>query len=123
MLRSPLRILLATTILACFVLGSADARRTSYGGTIVVGLSNGDPGSLDPTTNRSTALTEILRVMCLTLYDVESNHGAPQLVPVLAAALPAISADKLSYTVQLKREILFNDGTPFNAQAVVATYE
>src|SRR5947208_1522094 len=36
---------------------------------------------------------------------------------------PRISADKLTYTIQLRQGIEFNDGTPFNAQAVIATYE
>ena len=44
-------------------------------------------------------------------------------MPVLAAALPVLSKDKLSYTVQLRQGVQFNDGTPFNAQAVVASYQ
>src|SRR5262249_32544080 len=43
--------------------------------------------------------------------------------PWLAAALPTLSRDKLTYTVQLRQGILFNDGTPFNAQAVVTSLE
>src|SRR5262249_25619015 len=46
-----------------------------------------------------------------------------RLAPVLAAALPVLSKDKLSYTIQLQQGVLFNDGTPFNAQAVVASYQ
>ena len=42
---------------------------------------------------------------------------------MLAAALPVLSKDKLSYTVQLRQGIKFNDGTPFNAQAVVTTVQ
>jgi peptide/nickel transport system substrate-binding protein len=42
---------------------------------------------------------------------------------VLAAALPVLSKDKLGYTIQLRQGVLFNDGTPFNAQAVVTNYQ
>ena len=42
---------------------------------------------------------------------------------MLAAALPVLSKDKLSYTIQLRKGIKFNDGTPFNAQAVVTTVQ
>ncbi len=44
-------------------------------------------------------------------------------VPVLAAGLPVLSKDKRTYTVQLRKGIEFNDGTPFNAQAVVTTVQ
>ena len=42
---------------------------------------------------------------------------------MLAAALPVLSKDKLSYTIQLRKGVQFNDGTPFNAQAVVTTVQ
>ncbi len=42
---------------------------------------------------------------------------------MLAAALPVLSKDKLTYTIQLRQGIVFNDGTPFNAQAVVTTVQ
>ena len=42
---------------------------------------------------------------------------------MLAAALPVLSKDKLSYTIQLRKGVQFNDGTPFNAQAVVTTIQ
>jgi peptide/nickel transport system substrate-binding protein len=88
-----------------------------YGGTLVVGLSVGDPASLDPTLTSGSGLG-IYLAMCQQLYGRDAKQ---QLVPVLAAAVPVISKDKLSYTVQLRKGIEFNDGTPFNAQAVVTT--
>src|SRR5262249_56379640 len=39
----------------------------------------------------------------------------------LAAALPVMSKDQLTYTIRLRKGIVFNDGTPFDAQAVVTT--
>src|SRR5262249_52914367 len=41
-----------------------------------------------------------------------------QIVPQLAAALPQVSSDKLTYTIRIRSGIKFNDGTPLNAQAV-----
>ena len=58
--------------------------------------------------------------MCQQLYTYDSKQ---QLVPVLAAALPVPSKDKLSYTVQVRKGIEFNDGTPLDAQAVAASAE
>ena len=102
-------------------LGPASARTPAkYGGTLVVGLSGGDAGSLDPTVNLTASTNTICRAMCQQLYDYDARQ---QLVPLLAAALPLLSKDKLSYTVQLRQGIEFNDGTPFNAQAVVTTVQ
>jgi peptide/nickel transport system substrate-binding protein len=43
--------------------------------------------------------------------------------PLLAASQPQLSKDKLSYTIQLRQGVQFNDGTPVNAQAVVANVQ
>ena len=40
---------------------------------------------------------------------------------MLAEAMPTVSRDGLTYTIKLRQGVLFNDGTPFNADAVVAT--
>ncbi len=114
--------LLATIlVLALAGTGLATAGTARYGGTLVVGISSGDLDTLDPTTSRSAqGGAEIFATFCEQLYAV-----GPKLetVPVLAAALPVASKDKLSYTVQLRQGIRFNDGTPFDAQAVVASVQ
>ena len=115
--------LLVVVFLALVVLGPASARTPApakYGGTLVVGLSGGDPDTLDPTVSHSISSVAIYQAICQRLYDYDAKL---QLVPVLAAALPVLSKDKLSYTVQLRQGIKFNDGTPFNAQAVVTTVQ
>src|SRR5262249_12323510 len=98
----------------------ASARTSGYGGVLVVGVSQ-EPGSLDPTTETSMTAVEILRAMCLPLYDFELNHGTYVYEPILAASLPKPSDHGLTYTVQLRQGVSFNDGTPLNADAVVAT--
>ncbi|MFJ9575602.1 ABC transporter substrate-binding protein [Streptomyces sp. NPDC101191] len=45
-----------------------------------------------------------------------------ELRPALAAALPAVSADGLTYTYKLRRGVKFSDGHPFTAADVVFTY-
>ena len=58
--------------------------------------------------------------MCQRLYDSDSKM---RVVPQLAAAMPTISKDKLTYTIPLRRGVRFNDGTPFNAQAAVTSLQ
>jgi peptide/nickel transport system substrate-binding protein len=98
----------------------AAAENVGYGGTLVVGVTQ-DPGSLDPTMTSTSTSGEIFQAMCLPLYRFTKNHGTFEYVPVLAASLPTPSKDGLSYTVRLRQGIEFNDGTPLNAGAVVAT--
>ena len=109
-------VLVAAAVLALGVLGPASAGPAKYGGTLTVALGGGDPDSLDPTLAHSISSHEIFEAMCLRLYGLNANGT---LLPLLAAARPQLSTDKLTYTIQLREGIVFNDGTPFNAQAVV----
>jgi peptide/nickel transport system substrate-binding protein len=68
----------------------------------------------------STASLLIFPAMCQRLYDYDARQ---QLLPVLAASVPVLSKDKLTYTIPLRRGVRFNDGTPFNAQAVVTSVQ
>lgn len=105
---------------ALVLLAGASARPGGNGGTLVIGLSRGDADSLDPTLLLGFSSVEVLRSMCERLYDFDARSDV---VPVLASALPTISRDKLTYTVPLRRGLRFNDGTPFNAAAVVTTLD
>ena len=90
------------------------------GGTLVVGLANGEPDALDPTLARTFSGREVFLTFCEKLYDLNAQA---QIVPQLASALPTISKDKLTVTIPLRKGIKFNDGTPFNADAVVQTLQ
>ena len=114
--------LVVAAALALGVLDSAAAQtqsHTRYGGTLVVGIS-GFPDTLDPTLSRTLQANEVYKTFCEQLYDYDARS---RIVPQLAAALPIISKDKLTYTIPLRQGIEFNDGTPFNAQAVVTTLQ
>ena len=99
---------------------AAPSNGAMSGGALVVGMTTGDVDTLDPSLSRSFSAVEVYRTICEKLYD--RNHSE-QIVPQLAAALPTISDDKLTYTIQLRQGIRFNDGTPFNAQAVVGSLQ
>jgi peptide/nickel transport system substrate-binding protein len=120
-LRRLAHVLAGCSVLALVVLVPAAARTSRYGGVLVVGLSRGDVDTLDPTVSQTFSPIVIYPAMCETLYRSVPNHGLPETVPQLAASLPQISTDRLRYTVQLRKGILFNDGTPLNAQAVVTS--
>jgi peptide/nickel transport system substrate-binding protein len=106
---------------ALFVLLGASASPVAngrYGGTFVLGMTHGFPDTLDPSANASFASVVIFRAIAERLYDFDARGNV---YPELASALPTISADDLTYTIPLRKGIVFNDGTPFNAQAVAVS--
>jgi peptide/nickel transport system substrate-binding protein len=124
-----LPFLRAVTLLLCSAValaavGPAAARtdlRSTYGGTLTVGLFLGLPPSLDATLATPTVSSNgVFATFCQKLYDIDARD---RIVPQLAAALPAVSGDKLTYTIPLRTGLEFNDGTPFDAPAVVTTLE
>ncbi|HSC90671.1 MAG TPA: ABC transporter substrate-binding protein [Gaiellaceae bacterium] len=89
------------------------------GGTLVVSLAE-EPDALDPTLARTFVGRIVFLHMCEKLYDLNAKL---HIVPQLAAALPQVSRDKLTYRIGLRGGIRFNDGTPFNAAAVKQSLE
>jgi peptide/nickel transport system substrate-binding protein len=92
----------------------ASAPQIKNGGTLVIGLAE-EPDALDPTLARTFVGRMVFLHMCEKLYDLNSKL---QIVPQLAAALPQVSQDKLTYTIKIRSGIKFNDGTPLTADAV-----
>ncbi|WP_116109965.1 ABC transporter substrate-binding protein [Amycolatopsis ruanii] len=90
------------------------AQAVQAGGELVMGLSS-EPDRLDPTTSSSLYTRYVMSSICEKLYDLDASG---QIVPQLATALPALSADGLTVTIPVRTGITFADGTPFDAAAV-----
>lgn len=118
---------LAVGVVAVVALGAAVAGARSThsaadirnGGTLTIGLAE-EPDALDPTLARTFVGRIVFLSMCEKLYDLDSHLN---IVPQLAAALPKVSKDKLTYTIKLRKGVKFNDGTAFNAAAVKTSLE
>jgi peptide/nickel transport system substrate-binding protein len=76
-----------------------------------------DPEQLNPLTSNDAAASSILQYILqgLLTRDPESL----ELKPVIATARPEISADKLSYTFSIRRDVHFQDGKPLTAEDVL----
>jgi peptide/nickel transport system substrate-binding protein len=92
-------------------LGSGEARE---GGELVIALAE-EPDALDPSLARTFVGRIVFSSICEKLYDVNEEL---EIVPQLAAELPEVSEDGLTVTIPLRTGINFNDGTPFDADAV-----
>ncbi len=95
-------------------------RSDGMGGQPLVSVWAYDPGDYDPHHTSSPMAYEIFRHVCEPLFYQDSEgelHG------VLAEDDIAYRTDGQVLTVTLRSGITFHDGTPLNADAVVASFE
>ncbi len=100
--------------LAAVALAMASADAQAPKKQLVVAL-NQDPDILDPTLSRTYVGRIIFSQMCEKLYDIDESLN---IHPQLAAALPTVSDAGKTVTIKLRTGVKFNDGTPFNAEAM-----
>lgn len=86
---------------------------------VVYGLTLSVSG-IDPHINQSSELGIVLRQVYDTLVYRDPSTG--EFVPGLATEWN-ISEDGREYTFELRRDVLFHDGTPFDAAAVAANID
>jgi oligopeptide transport system substrate-binding protein len=68
---------------------------------------------LDPGDIRDVYSATIATQICETLYEYHFLKRPYVIVPLLAAALPQVSEDKLTYTITIKKGVLFQDDACF----------
>ena len=78
-----------------------------------IGL-NDDPDALDPTISRAYTGRLVFAALCDKLFDVTPDL---KIVPQLATGYEW-SADRKSIVIKLRPSVRFQDGEPFNAEAV-----
>lgn len=117
-MRSLLPSLIVLTLLAvagCTGTTTPNAEGTADGSSIVL-ADNAEPTTLNP-------LLGYGRDGVSKVYDGLVEHGADRsLRPRLAAELPRPAADGRSWTVRLREDVKFADGSSFGPEDVVATY-
>jgi peptide/nickel transport system substrate-binding protein len=88
------------------------------GGDVVFAM-NGVPETLDTATAYEEQEAVILRLICDPLVAVDQDHVFH---PGLATSWEQ-SPDATSFTLTLRQDVVFQDGTPFNAEAVKANFD
>ena len=77
--------------------------------------SAGKISSLDPAQASTVNTIQLLSALGDPLYSLDERG---ELIPRLAAAPPIVSSDGLTVTIPLRRDVLFHDGTRFDAEAM-----
>ena len=99
--------------------GSSNGKGPS--GSIVIGTTESLQNSFDPAQAYDYLGSQIAFNAAETLVTYAPEGKEPQ--PLLAASLPEVSPDGLTYTFVLRAGVKFADGTPFNAAAVKFSLE
>ncbi|SIM46193.1 peptide/nickel transport system substrate-binding protein [Micromonospora cremea] len=117
MAASAVGLVMAVAITACNgPAGSNDSGPATMGGNLVIGR-DGEGSTLDNTnTDFENYSIAIFQQIGESLYAT-TNDGQ-KLEPLLAADMPVISKDGLTYTVKLRQDVTFSDGTPTTAKDV-----
>ncbi|MFZ0407377.1 MAG: ABC transporter substrate-binding protein [Cyanobium sp.] len=105
--------LLLASLLLLPALGACQPRRPE-GVLIVASKSRID--SLDPAAASRVGIMQVLSALGDPLYAIAEGG---RIEPRLATALPRLSSDGLRARIPLRQGVLFHDGTPFNAEAMV----
>ena len=106
----------------------ADAKSGSAakpGGTITIGFyHDGYWDSIDPAMAYGLSTWEVTRQLCVPLVNYPNYGGAKgnDLVPAVAASMPEISSDGLTYTFTIRPNLKFSNGAPLTAKDVKYTF-
>ncbi|GAA3559220.1 ABC transporter substrate-binding protein [Microlunatus spumicola] len=101
---------------------SAPGAVTPTGGTLTVGIAS-TPDTLDPgATGLALTLLISMAVFDPLVWWLPTADGKGEFVPGLAKSY-TVSDDASVYTFVLRDDVVFHDGTTFDAKAVKATYD
>ncbi|KAA0969444.1 ABC transporter substrate-binding protein [Aureimonas fodinaquatilis] len=104
----------ATAALAC---SSAMALAQATDGVLTI-ATIGEPPSLDVMQTPTDIVLTIDQHIFETLFTYDDQWKS---VPLLAASMPEISEDGLTYRIALREGVKFHDGSDFDAKDVVAS--
>src|SRR5690625_482448 len=105
-------------ILALLAVGALSVSAAQEPGGRVVIAIEAEPDSLYPQKSATAVVNQVLRYAGDTLItkDLEGQY-----IPGLATSWEP-SEDNLSWTITLRDNVVFHDGTPLNAEAVRASF-
>ena len=105
-------------LLACSLLTAPSLATAQEAGGIATVATVGEPPTLDPMVSTADLVGTITQHIFETLYTFDKSW---KVTPLLADALPAVSADGKTYTIALRPGLKFHDGSDLTAEDAVAS--
>ena len=110
-------LITATSLVAAACAGSSPGSSSGSGAGITIGWGQ-VPDNIDPALTGSQTVKSLdVNVFQTLIWETPSGELTPDL-----ATSWKVSGDGKTYTFNLRRGVIFQDGTPFNAAAVVANF-
>ncbi|NPC57650.1 ABC transporter substrate-binding protein [Caenimonas soli] len=113
------RTVLTTAALASLPLALPQALAQNRKDSVVLAMTLEPPG-LDPTAGAASAIAEITQY---NIYETLTKINSDGTVSPLLAEGWEVSPDLRTYTFKLRRGVKFQNGEPFNAQAVKFSFQ
>jgi len=99
--------------------GGGSSSTIKEGGTLLYALDS-DAASLNPFELPDLPSVRAIQFMFPNLYQADKNLS---ITPDLAAGMPTVSADLKTWTVKLRTDAKWSDGTPITSADVVKTVQ
>ncbi len=114
--RSCLGVIAVMVVAACGTGSSNQSNAPPPHGNVLFYATPGEPGSLDP----GASISGFDQYYTDSIYDTLINSDPKTMEPTKPglATSWSFSSDKMSFRLNLRHGVQFQDGTPFNAQAV-----
>ncbi|MEM5435862.1 ABC transporter substrate-binding protein [Paraburkholderia diazotrophica] len=87
-------------------------------GDVITDAIIGEPPTLDPSITTADVVVSPSEHIFETLFTFDSRW---EVRPLLAESMPTISADGLTYTIPIRQDVSFQDGSKMTADDVVAS--
>jgi peptide/nickel transport system substrate-binding protein len=113
-------VLLATLPAAALLMAQSAQPAPVRGGNLVVAM-NVEPAFLDPTQGAGAEIVRMMHQNVLEGLVGIAENG--RIVPQLAATMPAVTPDRLTYTFKLKRGVKFHNGSDFTSADVKVKFD
>lgn len=114
------QLLQVAVSLAAILLPATGAAWGQAKGGVIDVATIGEPPTLDPMASTADLVGIVTQHIYETLYTFDKDWG---ITPLLAAEMPQISADGLTYTIPLRTGVKFHDGSDMNSADVVASVQ
>jgi len=99
---------------------TSSSKEPVIGGDVVIGIAQDLGDSLDPYQMTAAGTREVLFNVYEGLIKPDKDGN---FIPAVAAALPEVSADRLTYTFTLRENVKFHNGKTVTADDVVKSFD
>src|SRR5437868_7698969 len=109
---------IAVLVSACGTGPSGNSGGTPKNGGTLIWALDADASSLNPFVENDLPSARVIKFLFPNLYSADKNLG---IVPSLADGMPSVSSDGKVWTVKIKKNAKWSDGSPITADDLIST--